>query len=226
MEQNGSAQAVTRRISERLAERIGHHTYDMWFGDTTRLQVEGSRVQVATNSRFVAEWIDGHFRDEITVAARETLGDLAEVDLRVAPDLFGGPVAVEAGTGNGARHRATTGSTRSASGRGVNGSAGSSSLRRLEDYVSGPSNQLAFPAAGPDLKHVPAQAEGKTAKTTFPTKFEPKKPKSRRGKAIAAFGAKDATQADKAPTVAGRDVMTVEAVKSTGVRPRLRTHSD
>ncbi len=99
MQQNGSAQAVTRRISERLAERIGHHSYDMWVGDTTRLQVEGSCVQVATDSRFVAEWIDGHFRDEITGAARDTLGDLASVDLRVAPDLFEGgtPTASAAG---------------------------------------------------------------------------------------------------------------------------------
>ncbi len=143
MQQNGSAQAVTRRISERLAERIGHHSYDMWFGDTTRLQVQGSCVQVATDSRFVAEWIDGHFRDEITGAARDTLGDLARVDLRVAPDLFDGgtPMASAAG----ARRRPADGSARSVSGRGVNGPAGS--LRRFEDFVVGPSNRLAFTAA-------------------------------------------------------------------------------
>ncbi len=143
MQQNGSAQAVTRRISERLAERIGHRSYDMWFGDTTRLQVEGSCVQVATDSQFVAEWIDGHFRDDITGAARDTLGDLARVDLRVAPDLFdGGPAMASAA---GPRSRPTSGSVRSASGRGRNGPGGS--LRRFEDFVVGPSNRLAFTAA-------------------------------------------------------------------------------
>ena len=143
MQQNGSAQAVTRRISERLAERIGHHSYDMWFGDTTRLQVEGSCVQVATDSRFVAEWIDGHFRDEITGAARDTLGDLASVDLRVDPDLFEGGTATASAAGT--RRRPANGATRSVSGRGDNGPTGS--LRRFEDFVVGPSNRLAFTAA-------------------------------------------------------------------------------
>ena len=144
MQQNGSAQAVTRRISERLAERIGHHSYDMWFGNTTRLQVEGSCVQVATESRFVAEWIDGHFRDEIKGAARDTLGDLARVDLRVAPDLFDSGPAMEATAGT--RRRPANGSARTASGHGVSGPA-ASSLRRFEDFVVGPSNRLAFTAA-------------------------------------------------------------------------------
>ncbi len=144
MQQNGSAQAVTQRISERLAERIGHHSYDMWFGETTRLHVEGSCVQVATDSRFVAEWIEGHFRDEITGAARDTLGDLAKIDLRVAPDLFDGGPAVESEAGT--RRPPANGSARSPSGRSVAGPSGSS-LRRFEDFVVGPSNRLAFTAA-------------------------------------------------------------------------------
>jgi chromosomal replication initiator protein len=98
---------------------------------------------VATDSRFVAEWIDGHFRDEITGAARDTLGDLAKVDLRVAPDLFGGDPAL-ASTAD-IHRRPANGSVRSASGRRVNGTMGS--LRRFEDFVVGPSNRLAFTAA-------------------------------------------------------------------------------
>jgi chromosomal replication initiator protein len=143
MEQNGSVQTVTRRISERLAERIGHHSYDMWFGDTTKLQVEGSCVQVATDSRFVAEWIDGHFRDEITGAARDTLGNLAKIDLRVAPDLVSGDTAMAPTTG--VRRRPGNGSGRAPSGRGANGTM--ASMRRFEDFVVGPSNRLAFTAA-------------------------------------------------------------------------------
>lgn len=129
-------EAATRLITERLAQRIGHHTYDMWFGDTTTLRVEGSCVQVTTDSRFVAEWIEGHFSEALDETARETLGHEASVDLRVAPELFdrlrtdGGKRARNgAGPSRGPRRRPATG------------------LRRLEDFVVGSSNTLAFTAA-------------------------------------------------------------------------------
>ena len=135
MGHNGSAQAVTRRISERLAERIGNHTYHMWFGSTTRLQVEGSCVQVATDNRFVADWIDRHFRAELNGAAREALGDRARVDLRVAPDLFD----------NSVRHSPRPAS-RHGGGRDTPAVPGTA-LRRLNDFIVGTSNRLAFTAA-------------------------------------------------------------------------------
>ncbi len=149
MQHNGSAQAVTRRISERLAQRIGRHTYHMWFGDTTRLQVEGSCVRVATESRFVADWIDGHFRKELDGAAREALGERAHVDLRVIPDLFGGD-ALPAESARPSTPAAPDGSlptTWSAPGQGSRPGS-PTTLRRLEDFVVGSSNRLAFTAAG------------------------------------------------------------------------------
>ena len=125
-------QAVTRRISERLAERIGKHTYHMWFGNTTRLQVEGSCVRVATDNRFVADWIDRHFRAELTSAAREALGDRAHIDLRVAPDLFGND------------DRPTP---RTPPAKPYAGPRPGTALRRLDNFIVGTSNRLAFTAA-------------------------------------------------------------------------------
>lgn len=149
MQHHGSAQAVTRRISERLAQRIGRHTYHMWFGDTTRLQVEGSCVRVATESRFVADWIDGHFRQELDGAAREALGERAHVDLRVIPKLFGGDAgpAESAQPSTPAAPEGSPPTTWAAPGQGPRPGS-STSLRRLEDFVVGSSNRLAFTAAG------------------------------------------------------------------------------
>jgi chromosomal replication initiator protein len=151
MDQGRSGQAATHVISRHLAEHIGRHSYDMWFGHTARLQVEGTCVRVATESRFVADWIKGHFRDALDGAAREALGEAARVDLRVAPDLFGPPA--DRGNGNG-------GPGRLAGGRGTaNGTEGATAaagrvgrrrpggLRRLEDFVVGGANKLAFAAA-------------------------------------------------------------------------------
>ncbi len=149
MQHNGSAQAVTRRISERLAQRIGRHTYHMWFGDTTRLHVEGSCVRVATQSRFVADWIDGHFRQELDGAAREALGERAHVDLRVIPDLFGGDAgpAESAHPSTGTAPEGSPPRAWTAHGQGP-GPGSPTTVRRLEDFVVGSSNRLAYTAAG------------------------------------------------------------------------------
>ena len=156
MGQHGSAQLATRTISQRLAERIGHHTYDMWFGDTTRLEVEGSCVRVATETRFVFDWINGHFRRELDGAAREALGERAQVDLRVAPDLFeraNGTATPALGPKPGLGPRRQT---RASAAR---------CLRRLEDFVIGPCNRLAYAAArriadGPQLGGSPLFVHG------------------------------------------------------------------
>src|SRR5687768_4556313 len=77
----------TAGIVRRLAERIGPFKYDMWFG-RTRLQAKGDRVEVATDSPFVAAWIDSHYTGDLRCVVRETLGDSATVQIKVAPDLM------------------------------------------------------------------------------------------------------------------------------------------
>ncbi len=136
MNHRGAATTASREISQRLAERIGHHAYDMWFGDPTKLQVEGSCVRVDADCRFAADWIDLHFREDLDGAAREALGDGARVDLRVASDPAG-PLA-DAGDEAGRAARRPP---------GRRPAARASRLRRLEDFVVGASNALAVAAA-------------------------------------------------------------------------------
>jgi chromosomal replication initiator protein len=140
MDQDGSPHAAIHTISRDLAQRIGRHSYDMWFGHAARLQVQGKCVEVATERRFVAAWSGGHFRDALDGAARTALGEAACVDLRVAPGLFAtaGDAAIAANAGGGAERPAPT------AGRRRRRTCG---LRRLEDFVVGSSNRLAFTAA-------------------------------------------------------------------------------
>lgn len=134
--------AATRRISRCLAECIGDRSYDMWFGDTTRLHVEGECVQVATNTKFVATWIASNFLGDLDRIAREALGERARVDVRVAPDLFEIGAAVS-----------QTPDERCSNGHGGRGQATASParhrvpVRQLADFVVGHSNRLAFSAA-------------------------------------------------------------------------------
>jgi chromosomal replication initiator protein len=146
MEHCASPSAATRTVSERLAKRVGHHKYDMWFSHATRIDVDGERVQVAANSRFVADWIDSHFLSELRSVAHEAIGERARVDVRVAPELFAPAPAPSARgpTPTSANGRTGGSPTRTAPRRPNRRNAG---LRCLADFVVGPSNQLAFTAA-------------------------------------------------------------------------------
>ncbi len=144
MADNGSA--ASRKIGQHLARRIGDHTYDMWFGNTTRLKVEGSCVRVAAESRFVADWIDDHFRADLDRAAREALGERAQVQLRVAPGLFEDDAAAPAASRHGDPGLPEAVWRPGREARRAERAPGPE-LRRLDDFVVGASNRLAFTAA-------------------------------------------------------------------------------
>lgn len=146
-------------ISDRLADRIGQHRYGMWFDHTTRMTVEGEKVAVAAESQFVADWIRRHFRTDLEEVARETLGEGASVDLHVAPEIFkqedidGRRANDDQGEdeerGPRSRRKRSSRDQISPSARSVR-SAGANRrqhLRRLDEFVVGTSNQLAYQAA-------------------------------------------------------------------------------
>jgi chromosomal replication initiator protein len=144
------------RLGEHLARRIGRHKFDMWFGHSTRLLVEGERLEVATDSQFVADWIGHHFKGELNGAAREVLGERARIDVRVSPHLFGRHMVNGKQDGKDPGKDANGTATRDGSpprrrGRGADARSSSTRLnavvRRLEDFIVGPSNRMAFTAA-------------------------------------------------------------------------------
>ena len=75
-------------FSDRLVDRIGKHRFGMWFDHTTKIEITGTRIDVAAQSQFVADWIRRHFGEDLEAVARETLGTSASVGLHVAPEVF------------------------------------------------------------------------------------------------------------------------------------------
>lgn len=146
--ETGDVQSITRELSR----RIGSHKYDMWFG-SAKVNVNGGEVQVAASSPFVASWIGSHYSNELQAVAREALGDAASISITVdpAPARPGDASSLNEASPNGhAAHRATQPALRDgAPPRTLRKSAniGFSRLRRLEDFVIGSSNELAFRAA-------------------------------------------------------------------------------
>ncbi len=143
------SQQIATSISSQLQRRLGPRKFRMWFGQA-RLEVEGEQVAVATESRFVADWIAGHFRAELHDVARQALGEGAKIDIRVAPgrnEAAAHPHRPDHAPPR-ARTRAARGSQRrpaSDAPRSRGGALGS--MRRLQDFVIGASNRLAHSAA-------------------------------------------------------------------------------
>ncbi|UCD76376.1 MAG: AAA family ATPase [Phycisphaerales bacterium] len=162
----GSHQAITTRsttahptarcFTEKLADRIGSHKYDMWFGHA-ELRVDGQTVEVATDSQFVARWIDAHFSRDLRGVAREMLGEQAEITVHVAPDVCGrrdGARPSGHRTSPEKPHRTGPGVSELPRGgapdlpcRSEGHRGNRRRFRQLEDFVVGPSNRLAFAAA-------------------------------------------------------------------------------
>jgi chromosomal replication initiator protein len=133
--------ALAARIAERLAKRIGADGYERYFNGHVNLNLHGSHLEVLAATRFMAGLLDRRFGVIIKEVAREEQGGEVEVSFGVnkaqplprppAPDQL--PQAT--------RHAART------SNEPAHNAAGRGARYRLEDFVVGDSNRLAYDAA-------------------------------------------------------------------------------
>ena len=77
------------RIVERIEEKIGPRRFRVWFKDVTRLDVTDSCVRIDVPNSWVGTWIENHFAEEITDAAREVLGSEVQLGFTIDPSLAG-----------------------------------------------------------------------------------------------------------------------------------------
>ncbi len=137
-----SSTDIVARVTDHLAQAVGSQRYNMWFDRSARFDfdTEQRRFEVKVPNRFVADWIGRHFQVPLRQAVDE-IGQDVGLAVCVEAELFsaadGGiavaeaPVAVEppatarvTPTLNGPRLR-----------------------HRLDDFIVGPTNELAFAAA-------------------------------------------------------------------------------
>lgn len=149
MTQSACTRTTTCTLTQRLVDRIGSHKYDMWFDRTAKLEVNAQRVEVATSSQFVADWIASHFSDDLSGVASEALGRPARVHIRVDPDLFAQDSARREPQCNGSQTREGSDRVRrlTPDGNSTTKPDRNSRRRRLDDFVIGQSNKLAFCAS-------------------------------------------------------------------------------
>ncbi len=124
----------------------------MWFGEGTRIRIEGETLEVVASSAFAADWIGRHFTDDLRESARTVLpaGTAPKVEIRPPEATRSSPSGPEPKAAE--RNRADGRADVDRPGGGPPVRRGSSPnghdhWRRLEDFVPGTVNRLAFEAA-------------------------------------------------------------------------------
>lgn len=150
MSTTSSVDGICARISHRLADSVGAKRFNMWFERSAKFNFDSDqqRLEVTVPNRFVADWIGRNFEPQLRKAAGAEVGAPVQLQVSIRPDAF-------ASTGRPAAtpRLAVPPVTRPTH---ADRAASRQSLRhQLDDFIVGPSNELAFAAANRILEDEP-----------------------------------------------------------------------
>ncbi len=130
-------------IRERIAHRIGPSRFRTWFGDAAKFRLNQRGLDVMVANSFIGNWIATNYMDELVASTQEVLGAEGEVDVRIVqnPGPADHHTRPDPPTPSPIRPAALAPPRRAHGDR--------TTLRGdLDDFVVGPSNKLAYTAAG------------------------------------------------------------------------------
>ena len=138
--------STVSQVQARVAEEIGPQRFNVWFKNAARFTFTEDYLRVSTPNHFIGEWIESHFADVIVQAARDVTGRDFTLSFAIDPALAKGlgkkqPDRQVAFVANNPERLARRK-------RRFGTALPTSNLRgKLEDFVVGTSNQLAYAAA-------------------------------------------------------------------------------
>jgi chromosomal replication initiator protein len=148
-------------INEALAERVGSQKFRIWFKNSTKFTIADGYLKIGVPNLFIANWIENHFLNEINQAVRAATGEKLKItfiidselsgNIRRTPPLKGTEAhGILAHRSSSIIHRPTRDGRRGTrderAGARKPASIGARKLS-LENFVVGPSNELAYNAA-------------------------------------------------------------------------------
>jgi chromosomal replication initiator protein len=136
--------AFGERVAAALSQKIGEQRYDLWFDRKTRFSLVGNALIVETPNAFSANWIRTKFARQLSESACEAAGRNLEVAVEVDPTA---PApAAPARTPAAELNKPHAGPRTQDSALRTNNSIINPKYT-LEEFVVGPSNQMAYHAA-------------------------------------------------------------------------------
>ena len=147
------ARAYTDAFRSRLVETIGVYRFDLWFEHGTSITLSSQSAEIQAANPYARDWILKNFRSQLDAVTAEILGVDATCTVSVpvreaavattTPRVTARPERNDAPQAPGLDSATDDPRRRQQSPRG----ARTQTLRRLEDFVVGESNRLAFAAS-------------------------------------------------------------------------------
>ncbi|MEM8799781.1 MAG: chromosomal replication initiator protein DnaA [Pseudomonadota bacterium] len=82
---DGPREAFQSALIGRMRGTFGDKTYTSWLSDLRVFSLKGTSVELSVTTRFMADWIRGHYLDRIAALCETIAGDPVDVTLTVAP---------------------------------------------------------------------------------------------------------------------------------------------
>ena len=141
-----------------LVQRIGETRYKFWFDGKTKIHQKGEQLIVGVPNLFLKEWLQSKFLPAVREAAQEATGCLLDVQFVIDPELYrAAREAEEEAKAAPAQPKFAPSKTgvleneveapRAPRGAGTREAQGGARWRRLEDFIAGPANRVAYAAA-------------------------------------------------------------------------------
>lgn len=146
------AQAPEQMVNELLAARLGAKRFDVWFKDITRFEYAGDYLTLRVSNAFAGEWIERHFGAVIQECSRKVTERDHIIAYSVDPNLASGAAKGQNDSQADCVAEASCGPDQHSNLRRAADSAVFPTAR-LEDFVVGWSNQLAFRAVEAAIRH-------------------------------------------------------------------------
>ena len=136
------------QIKTRIEELVGAQRYKVWFKNSTQLACADGFMKVGVPNLFIGGWIEDHFNDVIAQAARDVVGKDVRVTYSIDPVLFRKMRKSQLNSQAAYIEKNAERAVREGSVRAPIGQAAPRKLRgRLNEFVVGPSNRLAYSLA-------------------------------------------------------------------------------
>lgn len=134
------------QLRERLERLVGAQPFRVWFKNTTQFTLSEDYLKVGVPNLFVGNWIEAHYAEYLLQAVRDLTAREVKLFVSVDPQLF--RQLRQSQLNSQANYIAKDPERQARDARRAGGFPPARPLRaRLEEFVVGPSNELAYAAA-------------------------------------------------------------------------------